>query len=185
MSDCHSCDLLIHETSIQSIPSMSPLQPQTAADPTHETSTLKGNAMSHRQQQAAFRRTSTLNLLLGALALGAATLAPLAQAGELDAGPVAHSTASRDQVRAEWQAAQRSGDFVVNAETGQTARQADPAHYAAAPAVITKSRREVRSETLQAIRAGDMLDAETGRKLNELNPRRYSQAPGVRATDTH
>ena len=52
-------------------------------------------------------------------------------------------------------------------------------------AVITKSRREVRSETLQAIRAGDMLDAETGRKLNELNPRRYSQAPGVRATDTH
>lgn len=162
-----------------------PLQPQTTADPTHETSTLKGSAMNPRQHRNPLRRTSTLNLLLGALALGAATLAPLAQAGELDEAPVARSVANREQVRAEWLAAQRSGNFVVNAETGQTARDADPAHYTVAPTVITKSRREVRTETLQAIRAGDIIDAETGRKLNELNPQRYSRAPGMGATDTH
>ena len=75
--------------------------------------------MSHRQQQAAFRRTSTLNLLLGALALGAATLAPLAQAGELDAGPVAHSTASRDQVRAEWERALKQRNALLKQMHGR------------------------------------------------------------------
>ena len=141
--------------------------------------------MSNRQQQAAVRRTSTLNLLLGALALGAATLAPLAQAGELDAGPVAHSTASREQVRAEWLAAQRSGDFVVNAETGQTAREANPKRYPqpAKAAADTKTRQQVRAETVQAIRSGDVVDAESGKKLNELNPKRYAKPAQSRASD--
>lgn len=140
---------------------------------------------STRQQQVSTRRSTSLstalNLLLGTLALSAATLAPVAQAGELDPGPVVHSIATREQVRAEWEAAQRSGDFVVNAETGLTAREADPVHYAPQPHIATKTRKEVRAETLQAIRSGDIVDPESGRKLNELYPQRYKHAQPTQA----
>lgn len=124
-----------------------------------------------------------LNLLLGSLALAAATLAPLAQAGELDPAPVGGTAASRAEVRAERDAAVRNGTIVVNTETGQTAREANPKRYPQPAKTDTKSRQDVRAETVQAIRSGDVIDAETGKKLNELNPKRYAKGPQARASD--
>jgi len=124
---------------------------------------------------------SALNLLLGSLALAAATLAPVAHAGELDPAPTGGTAASRAEVRAERDAAVRNGD-VVNAETGHTAREANPARYPKPAKVETKSRQQVRAETIDAIRTGDVIDAESGKKLNELNPKRYAKAKAVQAS---
>lgn len=122
------------------------------------------------------RRATALNLLLGSLALAAAGLAPVAQAGELDPAPAGTSVASRDEVRAEWAAAQRSGDLVVSAETDQTARDLAPQRYPHPAEVAVKTRSEVRAETINAIRSGDVIDTETGLKLNQLHPTRYPHA---------
>ncbi|HNB42691.1 MAG TPA: hypothetical protein PLL72_00705 [Burkholderiaceae bacterium] len=127
------------------------------------------------------RRATALNLILGSLALAAAALAPAAQAGELDAAPTGLSVASREQVRAEWLAAQRAGDLVVSAETGQTARDLAPQRYPHAPEVAVKTRRDVRAETINAIRSGDVIDTETGLKLNQLYPTRYQHAQPAQA----
>jgi len=130
------------------------------------------------------RSSSALNLLLGSLALAAATLAPLAQAGELDPAPTGGTAASRAEVRAERATAVRNGDVVVNAETGQTAREANPKRYPqpAKAAADTKTRQQVRAETVTAIRSGDVIDAESGKKLNELNPKRYAKAKAAAAS---
>lgn len=119
------------------------------------------------------RRATALNLLLGTLALTAAALAPTVQAGELDPAPAGLSVASREQVRAEWADAQRNGELIVASETGQTARDLAPQRYPHPATVVTKTRREVRSETINAIRSGDVIDTETGLKLNQLYPTRY------------
>jgi lipoprotein-anchoring transpeptidase ErfK/SrfK len=126
--------------------------------------------------------SSALNLLLGSLALAAATLAPLAQAGELDPPLVGGTAASRAEVRAERAAAVRNGDIVVNAETGQTAREANPKRYPQPAKAETKSRQQVRTETVQAIRSGDVIDTESGKKLNELYPKRYAKAASAPAS---
>lgn len=131
------------------------------------------------------RRATTWTWLIGAASLAAAVWTPVAQAGELDPAPVAQSVASRDAVRAERAAALRNGDVVANAETGQTAREANPRRYPQSAPVAGKTRQQVRAETVQAIRSGDVIDAESGRKLNELNPKRYSQAPGARPAEAH
>lgn len=129
------------------------------------------------------RYSSALNVLLGSLALATATLAPLAQASELDPAPAGGTAASRAEVRAAREAAVRNGTVVVNAETGQTAREANPKRYPQSAPTETKSRQQVRTETVQAIRSGDVVDAETGKKLNELNPKRYPKAAQTRASD--
>lgn len=118
--------------------------------------------------------SAALNLLLGTLTLAAAAQAPLAQAGELDPAPAGGTAASRAEVRADRAAAVRNGDVVVNAETGLTAREANPKRYPQAAKTETKSRQQVRAETVSAIRSGDVIDAESGKKLNELNPKRYA-----------
>lgn len=127
------------------------------------------------------RRATTLNLLIGSLALAAAALAPVAQAGELDPAPTGLSVASREDVRAEWLAAQRAGDLIVSTETGQTARDLAPQRYPHTPAVAVKTRREVRAETISAIRSGEVIDTETGKKLNQLYPTRYQHAQPAQA----
>jgi len=124
--------------------------------------------------------SSALNLLLGSLALAAATLAPIAHAGEVDPAPAGGTAASRAEVRADRAAAVRNGD-VVNTETGQTAREANPKRYPQAAKTETKSRQQVRAETVSAIRSGDVIDAESGKKLNELNPKRYAKAASAAA----
>ncbi|HMX09628.1 MAG TPA: hypothetical protein PKE61_01830 [Burkholderiaceae bacterium] len=128
------------------------------------------------------RFSSALNVLLGSLALAAATLAPLAQANELDPAPAGGTAASRAEVRAERAAALRNGDVVVNAETGQTAREVNPKRYPQPAKADTKSRQDVRAETVAAIRSGDVIDAESGKKLNELNPKRYAKAKAAPAS---
>jgi len=127
------------------------------------------------------RRATALNLLIGSLALAAATLAPTARAGELDPEPSGLSIASREQVRAEWLAAQRAGDLIVSAETGQTARDLAPQRYPHAAEVAGKTRSEVRAETISAIRSGDVLNLATGQKLNQLFPTRYPHAQPAQA----
>lgn len=123
------------------------------------------------------RSSSALNLLLGSLALTAATLAPLAHAGELDPAPVGGTAASRAEVRAERAAAVRNGD-IANSETGLTARETNPKRYPkpVQASADAKTRQQVRAETVDAIRSGDVIDAESGKKLNELNPKRYAKA---------
>lgn len=79
------------------------------------------------------------------------------------------------QVRDELIAAQRAGDFVVNAETGEKANQIDPSAYPARTQVAGKTRATVLAELEQAQRAGDIVvNAETGEKANQLNPSAYS-----------
>lgn len=131
------------------------------------------------------RSSSALNLLLGSLALAAASLSPLAQASELDAAPAGGTAASRADVRAERAAAVRNGDVIVNAETGQTAREVNPKRYPkpVQASADAKTRQQVRAETVDAIRSGDVVDAESGKKLNELNPKRYPKAAQTRASD--
>jgi hypothetical protein len=72
--------------------------------------------------------------------------------------------------------------LVVSAETGQTARDLAPQRYPHAADVIVKTRREVRAETINAIRSGDVIDTETGLKLNQLYPTRYHHVQAVQAT---
>lgn len=127
------------------------------------------------------RRATALNLILGSLALAAAALAPAAQAGELDAAPTGLSVASREQVRAEWAAAQRAGELIVASETNQTAQDLAPSRYPHALDLAVKTRREVRAETINAIRSGDIVDTETGLKLNQLYPTRYPHAHSAQA----
>lgn len=83
------------------------------------------------------------------------------------------STKGRADVRDELVAAQRSGEFIANAETGQKANQLDPQRY---PAVLVagKSRAEVLAELADAQRTGEVIvNAELGLKANQLFPHEY------------
>lgn len=62
---------------------------------------------------------------------------------------------TREEVRAEWQAAHRSGDLIAMGELGLTERELRPGSY---PAVVqpTRARSQVREELAQAMRAGDV-----------------------------
>ena len=106
--------------------------------------------------------------VVSAIALAVAALSA-GQALAQDATPK-----TREQVRAELLEAQRSGDIIVNSETGQTAREMFPGLYAERAVAAGKTRAEVKAELAEAIRKGDLMaDGETGRKLNELFPGRY------------
>jgi hypothetical protein len=79
------------------------------------------------------------------------------------------------QVRDELIAARRTGDFVVNAETGETANQLDASSYPSKTMVAGKSRAEVLAELENAERTGDIVaNAESGEKANELYPFAYA-----------
>lgn len=70
---------------------------------------------------------------------------------------------SRDEVLAELVQAERTGDVVANAETGQKAYQLYPSAYPARTAVASKSRAEVLAELVEAERNGEIIaNAETG-----------------------
>ncbi|MGH8745907.1 MAG: hypothetical protein ACREUK_05400 [Burkholderiales bacterium] len=73
------------------------------------------------------------------------------------------------QVGDELIAAQRAGNFVINAETGQKANQLDPSAYPAHTALAVKSRAEVLDELVDAQNAGDIVvNAESGQTLHQL-----------------
>lgn len=86
------------------------------------------------------------------------------------------SAKSRDQVRAELIAWQRSGDYFI-AQTGLKAYQMWPSFYPQpAPVVAGKTRDEVIAEVVEAQRTGDfVVDGELGLKANQQFPNVYRQ----------
>ena len=83
---------------------------------------------------------------------------------------------TREQVKAELAEAIRTGDIVVNSETGQKANEAFPGLYPAKAAVQGKTREQVKAELAEAIRTGNIVaDNESGLKLNQLYPQRYGR----------
>lgn len=96
----------------------------------------------------------------------------------------AHAPLTREQVRMELAEAQRTGDIVVDSETGLKANELNPGMYPAKPMGMSKTRDQVRMELAEAKRTGDIVvDSETGMKANELNPSMYpAQAKGMGKT---
>ena len=97
-----------------------------------------------------------------AIALGSLSALPAFANEELDYPAQATTTAPAKtvaQVREDLIAANRAGDFVVNAETGEKANSARIAG--------SKTREQVLAELVVARRAGDIVaNAETGEKVN-------------------
>jgi hypothetical protein len=90
--------------------------------------------------------------------------------------PVVESSKTRVEVLAELVATQRSGDFVVDSETGRKASQLWPSLYPAQVSVAGKTRDEVLAELVEAKRTGDfVVDGELGLKANQLFPDAYRQ----------
>jgi hypothetical protein len=76
---------------------------------------------------------------------------------------------SRAAVLAELEQAERSGDVIANAETGQKAYQLYPSDYPAHVAAAGKSRAEVLAELVRAEREGEVVaNAETGELAKDL-----------------
>ena len=69
-------------------------------------------------------------------------------------------------------------------ESGLTLREEFPQRYPAAVVLAGKTREQVRAETLEAIRTGDMVAAgEGGVRLNEEYPQRYAKGRPLYAAD--
>ena len=108
---------------------------------------------------------------LSAIALVAAAFA----AGHAVAAD-ASAPKTREQVRAELDEAIRTGNIVVNGESGSKANEANPGLYPAKATVQGKTREQVKAELAEAIRTGDIVaGGESSQKLNQLNPQRYSR----------
>ena len=107
-----------------------------------------------------------------ALALGSLFALPAFANAELDYPPQASTTVAAKtvaQVRDELIAAKRTGNFVVNAETGQKANQLDPSAYPAHSKVAGKTRADVLAELEQAQRSGNIIaNAELGATARQL-----------------
>jgi len=81
---------------------------------------------------------------------------------------------TRAQVQAELAQAQRSGDIVVDYETGRKANEVFPDRYPAKAVVQGKTRAQVQAELAEAIRTGNMpADGVTGLMLNQVVPGNY------------
>ncbi|TXG94085.1 MAG: DUF4148 domain-containing protein [Rhodocyclaceae bacterium] len=81
---------------------------------------------------------------------------------------------TREQVKAELAEAIRTGDIVVNGETGQKANKLFPGLYPTKPVAQGKTRAQGKAELAEAIRTGDIVvNGETSQKANELFPSRY------------
>ena len=81
---------------------------------------------------------------------------------------------SRDQVQAELAQAVRTGNIVIDQETGLKANEVFPGSYPAQAAAQGKTRDQVKAELAEAIRTGDVpVDGVTGLKMNQLAPGNY------------
>jgi|KBSSwiStaDraftv2_1062776.scaffolds.fasta_scaffold81584_3 predicted RNase H-like HicB family nuclease len=81
---------------------------------------------------------------------------------------------TRDQVRAEFEAARRAGTLLGAGESSLTLREQQPQNFAAHQAIVTKTREEVLAELDVARRSGNLLAAgDAGLLLNEVHPQSY------------
>lgn len=125
------------------------------------------------------QRTITSSIVVAAFM--AVAVGQVWAADELTAAPL-----TREQVKAETAEAIRTGD-IVDPETQLKLNQLFPGAYAGSRANAKaeqptaqpvakqpgKTRDEVRAETAEAIRIGDIVDPETQLKLNQLFPSQY------------
>ena len=85
----------------------------------------------------------------------------------------AQTPITREQVKAEFERARRSGDILVSGEAGLTVRELHPQTYPS-PDRRPISRSRVIADLAEAQANGDMLAAgEIGLRLNEVSPRLY------------
>jgi hypothetical protein len=96
-----------------------------------------------------------LSLLVAALALASAAGA---------------QSLTREQVRAELDAASRSGDLIAAGDLGLKENELRPGRYPAAAQEPGKTRAQVREELAQALRSGDYQVGESGFTQQELHP---------------
>ena len=108
---------------------------------------------------------------VSAIALAAAALT----AGHaVAADPATGKT--REQVRAELAEAQRTGNFIVDGQTGLLARQMFPGQYPAEQTAQGKTRAQVKQELAEAQRTGNIVvDGETGLLARQMFPGQYPQ----------
>jgi hypothetical protein len=86
----------------------------------------------------------------------------------------ADSGLTRDQVKAELAAAQRTGNVIVNSESGALAKDVFPSLYPVAYATEGLSRDQVKAELAAAQQAGNVIvNGETGQTVAELLPARF------------
>ena len=117
---------------------------------------------------------SAITLAVAALSTGNALASCETAAGGL----------TRDQVRAELAEAQRTGNFVVDGETGLLARQMFPGNYPAQPVVQGKTRAQVKQELAEAQRTGNfVVDGETGLLAQQMFPGQYPQTAVAQGTE--
>ena len=91
---------------------------------------------------------------------------------------------TREQVRAEFAEAVRTGDIMSN-KGGQKLNERFPARYAAQPVQSTLTREQVKAEFAEAQRSGNLEVGQSGRKLKEMFPNRYrvKQAPSTQTRE--
>jgi len=84
------------------------------------------------------------------------------------------SERTRDQVKAEFAEAVRTGNVVPAGDAGLRLNELYPQRYPQAAATVGVSRAQVKAELAEAIHNGDMVAAGEGdAKLNEKFPQRY------------
>ena len=87
-------------------------------------------------------------------------------------GSPAFAELTREQVKAEFAEAVRTGDIMSN-RGGQKLNERFPDRCPAKQAQSTLTREQVKAELAEAQRTGDMVVGQSGRKLNEITPNRY------------
>jgi hypothetical protein len=97
----------------------------------------------------------------------------------------AQSEKTREQVKAEYAEAVRTGDVIPAGDAGLKLNELYPQRYPHGAVAVAVSRAQVKAELAEAIRTGDMMaTGELGLKLNEEFPQRYPAIVAVASTKT-
>jgi hypothetical protein len=89
----------------------------------------------------------------------------------------AQTAKTRDDVKAEWAEAQRTGNLPADGESGLLLRELHPQLYPQAAARGGRTRDEVKAEFADAVRSGAVIaSAESGLTLQQQYPERYPPA---------
>ena len=93
-------------------------------------------------------------------------------------GTSAFAATTRDQVQSQLVEAVRTGNIVVNDESGRTLNQVNPSQYPAQKIQVGYSREQVNVNLTNAIRSGNIvINDESRRALNQVNPQQYAAQP--------